>query len=782
MVPSQAVLVAFGLLLAAWAAVAAWFVLAARTRVKRVEASLRQARRMVRMVEESPALPLLVRADGRIEASPRLAKWLGLDGVPQYLTELGQDGRDGGIPVVQLGELAEAVRRTQKTGAPFRMTVTPQGSRRSLSLRGHLADPQVSPGGAALVWVFDFSESEGELVRLREEAARARTDFGALVGLIEAAPMPMWFRDRAGRLRLVNRAYVTAVQGGSAGAVVAAGTELIEPVDGLTAAQIALQAADRATPIEREVAATIAGQRRTLRVSDLPLGEEGVAGYAVDIEDMEELARAFRAFREAQRAMLDQLSAGVAQFDAGRQLTFANQPFQRIFALKPAVMIDPPPFERLLDIARDGGRVPEARDFPAWRREKAAWFRGSEAAEESWSLADGTHLRVVAQPMPDGGLLLIVEDRTEQLRLSATRDTLLRTRAATFDSLFESLGVFAPDGKMQLWNRRFAQDWGLEAEFLDTHPKIDLLLGRIGARLKRPAQAKLVGDVIRAATLDRKQTGSRVVLADGRTLEFAGVPLPDGNGLLTVLDITDSQKAEAALRERNAALLEADAVKTRFLANMSYEFRTPLTSIGGFAELLETGLGGELNEAGREYVAAILSSVGRLGEQIESVLDLSQSEAGLLPLAREEFELLPFVTRLVEERRQKFKDTGLTLDLRGDNSAGKVTGDRRRLARALGHLVDNAIAATPRGGRILVDVSPLRDGSRLVISDNGPGMDSTTLARALEGLKLAPDGSSYVRRQGLGLPLARQLVEAHGGTLELLSEPGQGTSAIVTLP
>ncbi len=782
MVLSHAVLVAIGLLLAAWAVAAAWFVMAARARLKRVEASLRQARRMARMVEESPALPLLVRADGRIEASPRLAKWLGLDNIPQYLTELGQDGRHGGISTIQLGELAEAVRRTQKTGAPFRLAVTPQGSRRALSLRGHLADPQVSPGGAALVWVFDFSESEGELVRLREEAARARADFGALVGLIEAAPMPMWFRDRAGRLRLVNRAYVTAVQGGSAEAVVNGGTELVEPVDGLSAAQIALQAADRATPVEREVAATINGQRRTLRVSDLPLGEEGVAGYAVDIEDMEELARAFRAFREAQRAMLDQLSAGVAQFDATRRLTFANQPFQRIFALKPAVLLDPPPFERLLDIARDGGRVPEARDFPAWRREKAGWFQRSEAAEESWSLADGTHLRVVAQPMPDGGLLLIVEDRTEQLRLSATRDTLLRTRTATFDSLFESLGVFAPDGKMQLWNRRFAQDWGLEADFLDTHPKIDLLLGRIGARLKRPAQAKLVGDVIRAATLDRKQTGSRVVLADGRTLEFAGVPLPDGNGLLTVLDITDSQKAEAALRERNAALLEADAVKTRFLANMSYEFRTPLTSIGGFAELLETGLGGELNTAGREYVAAILSSVGRLGEQIESVLDLSQSEAGLLPLAREEIELLPFLTRLVEDRRQTLKDTGLTLDLRGDKAAGKITGDRRRLARALGHLIDNANAATPRSGRILVDLSPLRSGSRVVISDNGPGMDSATLARALEGLKLAPDGTSYVRRQGLGLPLARQLVEAHGGTLELLSEPGQGTSAIVTLP
>ena len=777
-------LVLAGLLLAAWVLVAAWFVLAARAREKRAEGALRNARRLARMVEESPAIPLLVRTDGRIEASPRLAKWLGIERVPEYLSELKGDGAGsgGGIPVLQLGELSDLVRRAQKTGAPFRMVITPAGSRRSLSFRGHLADPQISPGGAALVWVFDFSESEGELVSLRAEASRARADFTALVGLIEAAPMPMWFRDREGRLRLVNRAYVEAVQGESAAEVVEHGAELVEAVDGLTAAQVALQAARMGRPIERMVPATIGGQRRTLRLSDLPLGEEGIAGYAVDIEDMEELARSFRAFREAQRAMLDQLSAGVAQFDAARTLVFANQPFQRIFALKPALMLDPPPFERLLDMARDAGRLPEARDFPAWRREKAAWFRDSAAHEEAWPLPDGTHLRVVAQPMPDGGLLLIAEDRTEELRISANRDTLLRTRTATFDSLFESLGVFAPDGHMQLWNRRFAQDWGLDGEFLDTHPKIDVLLGRIAARLLKPTQAKLVGDVVRAATLDRKQTGGRVVLADGRTLEFAGVPLPDGNGLLTVLDITDSQKAEAALRERNAALLEADAVKTRFLANMSYEFRTPLTSIGGFAELLEAGLGGELNESGREYVAAILASVHMLGEQIETVLDLSQSEAGLLPLAQEEIELFPFVTRLVEERAAAVTEGGLTLDLRGDRSAGRIRGDRRRLGRVIGHLVDNAIAATPRGGRILVDLAPTREGPRIVVSDNGPGMDPATLARALEGLKSGPEGVAPDRRRGLGLPLARRIVEAHGGSFELLSEPGQGTAAIIQLP
>jgi signal transduction histidine kinase len=449
-------------------------------------------------------------------------------------------------------------------------------------------------------------------------------------------------------------------------------------------------------------------------------------------------------------------------------------------------MIDPPAFERLLDAARDAGRVPEVRDFPAWRRERAGWFAANETQEEAWPLGDGTHLRIVAQPVPDGGLLLIAEDRTEQLRLSAMRDTLLRTRTATFDSLFESVAVFAPDGRMQLWNRRFTADWGLESEFLDTHPHIEALLGKISPRLRQPSQAKAVGDVVRAATLDRKQTTGRITLANGRTLEFAGVPLPDGNGLLTVLDITDSQKAEAALRERNVALEESDAGKSRFLANMSYELRTPLTSIGGFAELLQAGVGGELSDDGREYVAAIIASSERLGEQIETILDLSQSEAGLLPLAREDIELMALVRTVVEERGPRLSRAGLTLDLQGSNLAGSIQGDRRRLARAFGHLIDNAIAATPRGGRLLVQVSrekfEARQFAQVVVSDNGPGMEEAVLARALDGLKISDDGKTIERRQGLGLPLARQLIEAHGGTLRLLSEPGQGTAAIVELP
>ncbi len=473
---------------------------------------------------------------------------------------------------------------------------------------------------------------------------------------------------------------------------------------------------------------------------------------------------------------------GVALFDGEERLTFANRPFRRLFSLTEETIEAHTPFERFLAEARDRGRTPEVRDFPEWRRERTGWFGMQDALEEAWPLPGGTHLRVVAQPMPDGGLVLITEDRTESLALSAVRDTLLRTRTATLDSLFEALAIFAPDGSVQLWNRSFAGTWGLSPELLDQHPSADELLGAIGRNLVRPDEASLIGAAVRAATLDRREKGGQVDLADGRTLRFAGIPLPDGNGLLTVLDITASQKAEQALRERAEALEEADAVKARFLANMSYEFRTPLTTIGGYAELLKSGAAADPAAAG-EYVDAILSAVERLTEQVENVLDLSQSEAGLLPIRKERVDLLDLLTTMVREREATIIAAGLSLDLKGRRGR-VVEADPRQMGRALGNLIDNAVAGTPDGGRIVIEIRKAPEGAEwgveITIADNGRGMGSAELARAQGGLK--PSEGAPERRTGLGIPLARQLIAAHDGTLEIASRKGAGTTATIRLP
>jgi signal transduction histidine kinase len=583
---------------------------------------------------------------------------------------------------------------------------------------------------------------------------------------------------------MVNSAYVAAVEAADGAVVVAEGIELIEEAGGQSPRIASAEVRDRQEPAIRTVPVTIAGERRTMRIVEVPLGNEGVAGYAIDVEDQEEARAELARFIQAQRDMLDRLSAGVAQFARDRSLIFFNQPFARLFSLPADFLVDQPEFDRVIDAMRDAGNLPEVRDFPEWKDEHRDWFTsGLSADEEDWLLPGGKHLRVVAQPLPDGGLLLIFEDRTEQIQLASARDTLLRVRTATFDNLFEAVGVFASDGRLNLWNNRFKELWGFEDEQLAKHPRVDALTSQLAARLKQPKHAGLVRELVRSATQERKQRTGRVMMADGREFEFAAVPLPDGNALFTMLDITDSRKVEAALRDRNEALEEADRLKTAFVSNMSYELRTPLTSIGGFAEMLAGGYAGTLPPPAVEYVGAILDSVIRLGALIDNVLDLTQSDMGSLLLAETEVDLATLSRQAVAAAGDLAARRGIELADEIDPSVGIVTGDTRRLSQAIANLLGNSLLYTEEGGRVLLRAEGDKDEGRIIISDNGPGIAPIDQPKVFDRFHRTVDGRAEdAAAIGLGLPLAKQFVEAHGGSIELQSRLGEGTSVTIRLP
>ncbi|GAA0727690.1 sensor histidine kinase [Sphingomonas japonica] len=730
--------------------------------------------RLWAMLSASPALAMTVRGDGRTEASGKLIDWLGLSEPPRSLGDL--DPGHGGIESDSAAAFTQAVTAAQRGGRPFRITVRARGSQRLLLAVGDRAPAALMAPGGVLVWFFDATEMQGEVHRLTDERDRLHGAFEALTGLIEAAPMPMWYRMPDLSLAMVNTAYVRAVDGGDADRTVDRGLELIEgPVAGAAIAR------DTGQPQVAAVPATIGGQRRMLRVHDVPLGDGGIAGYAIDIDDLEQARSGIKRFGVAQRALLDRLSAGVAQFAADRTLTFCNQPFRRLFAMRQEWLADRPEFDRVLERMREAKRLPEVRDFPGWKAERRDWFRAAEnAIEENWHLPGGTHLRVVAQPLPEGGLLLIFEDRTEQVQLASARDTLLRVRTATFDNLFEALGVFAADGRLQLWNTKFRAVWGFDIEFLNQHPRVDALAREAAGRLANPARAALIGELVRSATVERLQRGGRVAFADGRHFEFAAVPLPDGNALLTMIDISDSRRIEQALRDRNDALEAADRVKTAFVANMSYELRTPLTSIQGFAEMLHGGFAGELSASGTDYAEAILTSVDRLSVLIDDVLDLTQSEAGVLERGPVDLERLAHEAAEAVLPIAQPKRIDLAVEVQG--SAGAVTGDPQRLKKAVEHLLRHAVGGLPEGGRVLLHVDGDAKRARIVVSDDGPGMDADTAARAFDRFAQGQIARGSDRALGLGLPIARQFVEAHGGTIALVSEPGAGTLVTVELP
>jgi signal transduction histidine kinase len=534
---------------------------------------------------------------------------------------------------------------------------------------------------------------------------------------------------------------------------------------------------------ERIVSATLNGERRQLRVFDIPLGQSGVAGLAIDVQDLIDAKLEVRELSEAQRDLLNLMSAGVAQFDARHVLSFANLPFQSLFTFRDQWLSEKPEFARVLDRMRENGKVPEVRDFPTWRREREDWFRTSDPNEEHWLLPDGTHLRVLAQPIPDGGLLMIFEDRTEQAQLASARDILLRVRSATFDNLFEAIAVFSADGRLSIWNRLFAETWGLNDDLLLEHPRLDELLPWMARLLPKPSQISTLGELIRMTSSSREQRKSKAIFADGRMFQIATVPLPDGNTLFTMLDMSNNLKIEQALRDRNSALQEADAIKGKFLANMSYEFRTPLTSISGFADLLKAGIAGDLSDQAKEYVDAILQSADRLSDQINTVLDYSQIEAGALPLALEQTDVPTLVAQIVDSKAAMAQAAEVDLQVDVVNGAGDTALDPKRITQAVGQALDNAIRYNKSGGQVLMLARWQGDALELVVSDNGPGMREADVQRISSDNAVPKNADSNgSMTQGLGLPLARQIIESHGGTFHLHSAPGEGTVVIMVLP
>lgn len=771
-----------GLLLAAWivgASIAIWKGLSMQ---RKARASLRQTARLSRLLETAPAFPAIVRADGKLEASDRFFRLLGLDRPISTISELVGEFAVGDAAEDWQG-LSELIREAQRTGKTLSQKLSVAGSDKRFMARVVLADSQIYPNGASLVWLFDLTDTVRELERLEGDAMMARNAFQALAGLIEASPLPMWHRGPDYRLSFVNTAYVEAVDGQSGDEVVADEIELVEPVDGVNALSAAAKAQEAGKPVERLVSATIGGERRQIKVYDIPMGEVGVGGIAIDMQELINARVDARRQAEAQRNMLDKMSAAVAQFAADRSLTFWNLPFQRQFAMREEWLSESPEFARVLERMRESGKMPDVRDFPEWRAERENWFHIAAPVEENWLLPDGTHLRLVGQPTADNGLLLIFEDRTEQAQLASARDTLLRVRTATFNNLFEAVSVFSADTRLSIWNSRFEEIWGVEEDLLAQHPRFDELLPQLGLKLQKQSHVSILRELLQMTISTRQPRKSRIAFADGRIFQLSTVPLPDGNALLAMLDVTDSLQIEQALRDRNAALSEADSIKGKFLSNMSYEFRTPLTSISGYAELLQQGIGGELPPQAKDYVDAISKSAERLGQQINAVLDFTQSEAGALPVARKPVDIAELVNSVEASATEVAAKAKAVLVLDVKPNAGTIQGDVVRLKQAIDAIVDNALTHGGEGLRILIHASGDRNGVTLVVSDNGPGMDAQAQTMALDPvLRSQKAAAGQGMNGGLGLPLARKLVELHGGQFELESQPGAGTTVALRLP
>jgi signal transduction histidine kinase len=256
-----------------------------------------------------------------------------------------------------------------------------------------------------------------------------------------------------------------------------------------------------------------------------------------------------------------------------------------------------------------------------------------------------------------------------------------------------------------------------------------------------------------------------------------------------IIDITESKEREAELARAQtrmrAALDEthhANLAKSRFLAHMSHELRTPLNAIIGFAQLVaEEHVGPGVSPTYRGYAEAILSGGQHLLTLINDILDLSKIEAGKMELAETDFALSDAIAEATEMLQGQFSAKSQHLEVAVDGVV--LRADRQKLRQILLNLLGNAHKFVPPGGHIAVRATRSADGGvALDIVDDGPGMDADEIENAWAPFSRSDSSFTAPEGTGLGLPISRSFAELHGGTLEIESRKGQGTTLRLRLP
>ncbi|HWD48352.1 MAG TPA: PAS-domain containing protein, partial [Rhizomicrobium sp.] len=624
--------------------------------------------------------------------------------------------------------LSEAIDALSDRGAAFWLTARDTNGR-TIKLRGRAV------GGLAAVWL----EPEDK------NAVEAAPDFRSL---LDALPIPVWLRDKTMSLVWGNRAFAAAT--GAPDAEFAAG---LQTALDRTEKDLAATARAEGQPTESKRFAIVGGQRRALAFTHVPLESGQIVGSAIDVTDISNAEAKLQQQVDANADILDKLATAVAIFGRDQKLTFYNRAFVRLWKL-PEQWLDTHPGDgEMLDRLREARKLPEQRDFQAWKRQRLSLYEkpGDELEDDVWHLPGGKTLRVVPQPHPFGGLTFLFEDVTEKIELESSFNTLSKVQTTTLDALQEAVAVFGTDGRMKLHNAAFARIWDMQPNELSGEPHITRIAEICAARFgENSAWQKLAAEM--ASTTTRRRDWGELQRNDRTIVSVSLAPLPDGAVVVTFADVTDRSRIESALRERAQALEAADQLKSDFVHQASFLFRDPLNAVRGFADMLASGIAGPLSEKQAAYVQDILAASEKLAVVTSDILDLAMIDSGTMRLELSHVDLHELLERVAEPLRKHAESLDIRFAVEVPADIGSVVLDQRRISQIVFNLLSNAFRFTPRGGAITLAAHIAGQDVQISVSDSGPGLAPEVKANAFERFSAKGKPGEHAGA-GLGLAL-----------------------------
>ena len=631
-------------------------------------------------------------------------------------------------------------------------------------------------GSYAYVRFANLEKEREEHAKLKTKHERLETTFSTLENLLRKLPMPFWIRSEDGKLSWVNRAYANAVDGENPKEVVKSNLDLFDP--GL---RDRIREADAdGNLFHEEVPATVSGDRKRLEVFGMR-SEAGIAGIAIDKSDLEQTRRTLEETNDSHARMLDQLATAVAIFDKSRKLVFYNSGFQQLWQLDSAFLDSHPSNAEVLDVMRDKKLLPDHPDWRKWREEQLKIYQALEPSEEWWHLMDGQTVRVVVSPQNTGGAAWVFENVTERLALESYYNSLIRIQGETLDHLSEAVAVFASDGKLKLFNPALEELWTAAGIDVAEGLHISSIIRDWNDSISNEQDLHIILGKITGFDDQRDSLKGRMRLRSDKTLEYSVVPLPEGQSMLTLVDISANVNIEKALQERAEALEASDLLKSKFIQHVSYELRAPLTSISGFGELLGTPEIGPLNEKQSEYLGHIHSSAGVLRTLVDDILDLASIDAETIELHPEAVPFQSAVDAVLIGLIDEIREKSLQINVHIAKNASTLTADNDRLCQILKNLISNAINFSPEGGIVSIAGSVTSTHYELRVSDEGPGVEADKRQFIFDRFE-SHSATGKRTGTGLGLSIVKGFVELHGGSVELEDTLENGASFLCQFP
>jgi signal transduction histidine kinase len=645
-----------------------------------------------------------------------------------------------------------------------------------LTPRGKHIEAEGRPvGGVAVLRLRDVTGAKRDHAAVAAKHKQLEDEIELVRNLLELMPAPIWIRDANGKTVFANRAYASAVEVSDPDDVTTRNLELLDqPIRAESA-----RAREQNSPFHRRVGAIVAGKRRTLEVFEAG-SKRGAAGIALDVTEAEIARSEIARINEAHRRTLDQMPTAVAIFSSDRRLVFYNTAYLTLFRLDAAFLEELPDDSMVLDKLRAQRCLPETADFRTFKAQLHEAYSSVDPKQTMWHLADGRSLRVAISPNAQGGVTYLFDDVSEGYALASRFSSLENTQGETLDALAEAVALFGIDGRLHLHNRAFQELWKFSDIDLADKPAVDAI--RRLCRATEPTSSEVWLEVERAITTsgERRSFSKRLELSDARNFDCAVVPLPDGGNLVTFRDISDTVRAERILRERNAALIAADAIRDTVIRYISHDLRSPLNNISGYTQFLATSEAGPLSEKQREYLGHVSASSAELLAIIDG-LQLAILDAGGKNVPAAQVEIRKLLDAVAANTTERLAEKQLSLVVDVPAGIGSFAADEPRARQVLQNLVVNAAAHSPRGETIGLSVERRQQAILFHVSDRGSGIPRDVQEKLFQNLETLPIDSTH-RGAGLGLSLVRSAMKLQGGDVMIDSEPNRGTVITCVFP